>query len=650
MKIFLFLILKYFRARNMVCFSAILLLTGMIMPKSTYGQLPECNKIYMDRATSLFPIAFAPNILSFNPSLPASATNPGINTIALPPNYYGGITVSPVLNSGNPTPTFYVLCGAVAPYAFYYYDPVSLTWINTGHTSPEPNIGAGGGFIYSVNATTNEVYKYDGTGNAVLVTTLTYANNIFPFADIVADCEGNWYTLSLGLNPLTFAITTDSLKKYDPSGNLLQAWKVNNPNGYALGAGFLVGSGFGIIQDSLYFDNTTATGGTQLISGSLNAAVVNLSSATAIFPGFTGIIGDLGTCSGGIPLTLSLSVQATPPSICLGDTVLYSADTAYGGTAPQLQWFVNGVPVTGATRDTFPYSPVASDQVTCKFVSNAKCVSPSEITSNPVSVIVSDTVPPRVTFNPDTSCQAGQGIPVIMPSGSIGSFIANPTGLSIDPVTGNIDFSTSAPGSYIVTYTSSTVDPVCAANVATNTIIVAGAPDASITPHFPDGKLCYNDTFSLSAPDQPGNHYLWSPDKYISGANGLPEVSVIALPPGVVEVSLTVTSAFGCIANGSFSKVPENCCSIFIPNAFSPNGDGLNDVFHIKLETALKINAFEIFNRWGERIFYSINQYKGWDGTFRNEPVESGTYFYFVSYTCTDGNTITKKGDLVLVR
>ncbi|WP_162903157.1 PKD domain-containing protein [Taibaiella koreensis] len=145
-------------------------------------------------------------IYNLNTYLPISATNPILNTFPPP----GGISlaVSPNLNSATgPSPTFYAVVGA----NYVYYD--GTAWVNTGHTSGSVDIGGGGGYIYG--KTGNQIFRYDGTGNAIMITTIPAAVNVF---DIAADCEGNFYVLDLGGSAF--------LRKYNSSGTLLYEWTV----------------------------------------------------------------------------------------------------------------------------------------------------------------------------------------------------------------------------------------------------------------------------------------------------------------------------------------------------------------------------------------------------------------------------------------
>jgi len=67
--------------------------------------------------------------------------------------------------------------------------------------------------------------------------------------------------------------------------------------------------------------------------------------------------------------------------------------------------------------------------------------------------------------------------------------------------------------------------------------------------------------------------------------------------------------------------------NVYIPNSFTPNGDGINDTFGIKGEGRFEFNLV-IFNRWGEKIFESSNANNQWDGTYKNEPVQQGEYIF----------------------
>lgn len=122
------------------------------------------------------------------------------------------------------------------------------------------------------------------------------------------------------------------------------------------------------------------------------------------------------------------------------------------------------------------------------------------------------------------------------------------------------------------------------------------------------------------------------------------------LPQGNYKV--TVTDKYGCTGEVT-GEVKENfCCSIWLPNAFSPNQDGNNDEFKAIANRSIPKYEMGIFNRWGQRIFYTASYNKGWDGNSENgSPVDAGTYFYRIKYTCEKGKQeISYQGDITLIR
>lgn len=91
---------------------------------------------------------------------------------------------------------------------------------------------------------------------------------------------------------------------------------------------------------------------------------------------------------------------------------------------------------------------------------------------------------------------------------------------------------------------------------------------------------------------------------------------------------------------------------IEIPNAFSPNGDGKNDVYRVKADKTKGIVEFHaiIYNRWGQKIYEWTDINDGWDGTYNGTDVKQGTYFVLVKAKGSDGQTHTIKRDVNLLR
>jgi gliding motility-associated-like protein len=103
----------------------------------------------------------------------------------------------------------------------------------------------------------------------------------------------------------------------------------------------------------------------------------------------------------------------------------------------------------------------------------------------------------------------------------------------------------------------------------------------------------------------------------------------------------------GCIGKDSVTVFMTNG---LVPNAFSPNGDGQNDIFRFYAANDLiSLKSFRIFDRWGKEMFYTQEMADGWNGTYKGEACENGVYFYFIEYAI-GSKAYTYKGDVTLLR
>ncbi len=152
-----------------------------------------------------------------------------------------------------------------------------------------------------------------------------------------------------------------------------------------------------------------------------------------------------------------------------------------------------------------------------------------------------------------------------------------------------------------------------------------------------DGKL-----FAAAAGNAPFN-YNWS--------NSETTDSITDLAPG--SYSVTLTDVNGCQDTISATLVgnAQECRTVishyYVPNIFSPNGDGENDILYVYGEGLLNMR-FIIYDRWGEKVFETESLDLGWDGTFRGQPMNSDVFVYYieVTYLSDVEETITEKGKL----
>ncbi|MNL63675.1 hypothetical protein D3C87_1878300 [compost metagenome] len=90
--------------------------------------------------------------------------------------------------------------------------------------------------------------------------------------------------------------------------------------------------------------------------------------------------------------------------------------------------------------------------------------------------------------------------------------------------------------------------------------------------------------------------------------------------------------------------------NILIPNAFTPNGDGKNDVFKLINVSRAQLIEFKIFNRWGTVMFNTVDPEEGWDGRYRNQEQPVGVYGYGIRIKYSDGIIETYRGTITLIR
>ena len=147
---------------------------------------------------------------------------------------------------------------------------------------------------------------------------------------------------------------------------------------------------------------------------------------------------------------------------------------------------------------------------------------------------------------------------------------------------------------------------------------------------------------------------LWTPFTGLSDTTG---TALTATPTETITYLVEVVNEFGCIKyDTAYIKVNVDR-TVFIPNTFTPNNDGINDFFGVLSgnPALLSVRTFRIFDRWGEVVFESYNCQPDdancqWDGNFRGKKAEQGVYTYFVELLYADGEVILEKNNVMLIR
>ena len=175
----------------------------------------------------------------------------------------------------------------------------------------------------------------------------------------------------------------------------------------------------------------------------------------------------------------------------------------------------------------------------------------------------------------------------------------------------------------------------------------------SLVPNLPtDTTICQDIILKLNAYQPTAETYLWTGESAFYQQNDVYDTVFIITYPGIYTLEMTNQ----CGGLTQYLEVKkENCtCEPFIPNVFTPNEDGRNDIFQVFANCEFQDFRMEIYDRWGTRLFVSDNWLSGWDGTANGQKLTPNVYVYRIEFTAADKNgnpiTTTKHGSFTLVR
>lgn len=150
------------------------------------------------------------------------------------------------------------------------------------------------------------------------------------------------------------------------------------------------------------------------------------------------------------------------------------------------------------------------------------------------------------------------------------------------------------------------------------------------------------------------SRYLWTPQQALSCAT-CPEPTLVARAERTTY-KIHVTNEGGCASTDEITLfVICNGGNLFVPNTFSPNGDGTNDKFFVRGTGLNTVKSLRIYNRWGEVVFAATtiatnDETKGWDGSFKGTSLPPDVYVYTCEVVCTNNEVLTYNGNVTLLR
>ena len=538
--------------------------------------------------------------------------------------------------------------------------------INTANTSP--NCGASNGVITTTVVGSN-TYSYQWSANAGSVTTSSVSNlgagtytlvvtdntsgctqtktiilnnNSGPTLTVTATnatcnglCNGSaTVTASGGIIPYTYTWTTSPAQTNSVVINLCgdSTYKVQVTDGAGciqtaqavihqptkLIAGLPIVTPIQCNNDNNGAINTVIFGGTPAYTYSWTPPTIVGPGGTNLSAGnYSVIVTDANGCP---PINITETLT-NPPALVITSTVtspscnnvadgsitlLTSGGTP--GVSPTYSWQWSGG--SNATTQSLPailpgnYTIMVTDSRLCKDSARFTVLSTVSVTVNAgrdttlcsnASILLTGTVIGATSFDWQTIS---------------GTVLANTLTLSVNPPT-------------ITQYVLLAQNGVCT-NSATVTVSIAALPIANAGP---SQSILIGNTATIGGnPTNPaGGTIVWQPNVFLSDSTvGNP----VASPSVTTTYTVIVTNSLGCKATDSM--VVTILPPFVIPTGFTPNGDGKNDSWMIDNMNLFPNVEIEVYNRWGEQLFYSKGNYTPWNGTYAGKPVPVGTYYYII--------------------
>ncbi len=144
--------------------------------------------------------------------------------------------------------------------------------------------------------------------------------------------------------------------------------------------------------------------------------------------------------------------------------------------------------------------------------------------------------------------------------------------------------------------------------------------------------------------------YSWQP---VGGLSNSTISNPIATPGATTTYTVIATDPYGCTWTDTITiYITDVICDepyIYVPNAFTPNNDGKNDVLKVESSVGYDL-VFQIFDRWGELVFETTDIDRAWDGNFNGKELSAGVYVYHLTLICYNHHTFSKKGNITLIR
>ncbi len=357
------------------------------------------------------------------------------------------------------------------------------------------------------------------------------------------------------------------------------------------------GLGGGQYASTAVFNNVTAA-----YAGTWIAVATNANGCTSDTASTTVVINP--TLSPTVTITSSATI------ICPGTQVIFTAIATNAGNAPTYQWLLNSKKVGTNSPVYSSNSFVNNDAVSCVVSASGPCAGAFDVSNIIVLNVGAGGTPTFDSIGP--LCQNSTP-PVLPPKSKEG----------VNGTWSPSSINTTKVGRTVYTFTPATGQCGTSSQIA---IVVSPLPTLIMGP---DVTIAPGASTELNV-SVTGNivSYQWEPS---TGLNNASIKDPVASPSSTTVYTLVVTDDNKCEATDSMKITVSGGTSIIsVPNAFSPNGDGVNDTWIITNLSSFPGATVEVFNRYGQLVFHSENNNKVWDGTFNDKPLPLATYYYVI--------------------
>lgn len=343
--------------------------------------------------------------------------------------------------------------------------------------------------------------------------------------------------------------------------------------------------------------------------------------------------------------TINVTVNAIPSGsitasngtvLCEGSVLTL---TVNGGSS--YKWYREGVLINGATTNQL--SATAPGVYTAILASAAGCESPA---SNSITVTMIQK--PKADFTIGTNTCINLSVPFTNASATANSggvdFLWN-DGQGQASTAASVSFTFAQAGTYNVKLK---LTPQLCPALADSMIkpVTISQPAAGI--RNPSVDVSVSEVKMLQSRVLPNATYQWSPVRFLVTSNTLPNPSISATEQEQYLIRITVPN--GCITVDTLLVRIHQTANIYVPNVFTPNGDGQNDILMPNLVGVTQLRFFRIFNRWGKLMFETANIGQGWNGKYNGVLQPLDTYTWSIEGYDKNNILVKRQGSITLLR